>query len=252
MSKKLLYFVCATLVCTSLMGCGLSEADSSVSVERETEIMESDTGATVETEIKASDSEVETEAVEEGTEIVNKILPLPNDIDINNLDNCTVAISLEQGDAYVDDTGAMQMDVTVYTYDLYDMVDIATLKEGDIIVIRGQEIEVTSLERIDRGLLINGGLDENGYELSTDDTTVWYESGYSDVKSYYEIGKATIRVSADMNFYDSSDLDKGEVIYYPGDFLTDNAGILYHFVPNNTRIVISDGMIIEMYRSYMP
>lgn len=58
--------------------------------------------------------------------------------------------------------------------------------------------------------------------------------------------------SRDMNFYDSSDLDKGEVIYYPGDFLTDNAGIQYHFVPNNTSIVIEDGMIIEMYRSYIP
>ena len=55
-----------------------------------------------------------------------------------------------------------------------------------------------------------------------------------------------------MNFYDSSDLDRGEVTYYPGDFLTDNAGIVYHFVPDNTSIVIENGMIIEMYRSYMP
>ena len=54
-----------------------------------------------------------------------------------------------------------------------------------------------------------------------------------------------------MNFYDSSDLDKGEVMYYPGDFLTDKAGIVYHFVPGNTSIVIEDGKIIEMYRSYM-
>jgi hypothetical protein len=152
----------------------------------------------------------------------------------------------------VDDTGAMQMDVTVYTYDLYDMVDMAALKEGDTIVIREQEVKITSIERNERGILINGGLDNGGYDFATDDTTVWYECGYSDAKSYYELGKATIRVSADMNFYDSSDLDKGEVMYYPGDFLTDKAGIVYHFVPDNTRIVIEDGKIIEMYRSYMP
>ena len=182
----------------------------------------------------------------------NTILPLPSAIDMDNLDNCTLAISLEEGGAYVDDTGAMQMDVTVYDYDLYDMVDMAALKEGDVIVIRDQEVTVTSVERSEKSLLINGGLDNNGYEFGTDDTTVWYESGYSDAKSYYEVGKATIRVSADMNFYDNSDLDKGEVKYYPGDFLTDKAGIVYNFVPNNTSIVIENGKIIEMYRSYMP
>ena len=239
MKKKLLCLVCATLVCNSLLGCGASEENQNNNTDISTEVVEGST-------------EAKTEIAEESTEIRNTIAPLPSDIDINNLDNCTVAISLEKGGAYVDDTGAMQMDVTVYTYDFYDMVDIAMLKEGDIIIIRGQEVEVTSLKREDSVLFINGGLDENGYELRTDDTTVWYESGYSDVKSYYEVGKATIRVSADMNFYDTSDLDKGEVVYYPGDFLTDAAGIVYHFVPDNTRIVIEDGMIIEMYRSYMP
>jgi hypothetical protein len=164
-----------------------------------------------------------------------------------------VAVSLEKGDAYVDDTGAMQMDVTVYTYDLYDMVDIASLKEGDIIVIREQEVKVTSLEQNDYGtILINGGLECNGFELFNNDSGVWFESGYNDVKSYYEIGKKTIRVSPDFEFYDSSDLDKGEIIYYPGDFLTDDAGIVYHFVPDNTSIVIENGMIIKMYRKYIP
>ena len=53
-------------------------------------------------------------------------------------------------------------------------------------------------------------------------------------------------------FYDNSDLDKGEIIYYPGDFLTDDAGIVYHFIPNNTSIVIENGMIIKMFRNYIP
>lgn len=230
MRKRTVYFICAIMVCTSLFGCGALKGDE-----------QNDAGNVTETE--KVDTNVETETV---------ISPLPSDIDMEHLDNCTVAISLEKGDAYVDDTGAMQMDVTVYTYDLYDMVDIAMLKEGDTIIIRGEEVMVTSLERTDMGLLINGGLDENGYEFRTDETTVWYEIGYSDMKSYYEVGKATIRVSADMNFYDSSDLDKGEVIYYPGDFLTDDAGMVYHFVPHNTSIVIEDGMIIKMSRRYTP
>ena len=244
MRKKILLVVCSIILCTSMIGCGATKEKENNSVESKTE------ESSIETETEENSIESETEVDE--TEVYNTILPLPGSIDINNLDNCTVAVSLEQGDAYVDDTGAMQMDVKVYTYDLYDMVDMAALKEGDAIVIREQEVKITSIERNERGLLINGGLDNGGYEFGTDDTTVWYESGYSDAKSYYELGKATIRVSADMNFYDSSDLDKGEVMYYPGDFLTDNAGIIYHFVPGNTSIVIEDGMIIEMYRSYMP
>ena len=173
-------------------------------------------------------------------------------VDINNLDNCKVAVSLEQGDVYVDDTGIIQMDVMVYTYDLYDIVDIAFLKEGDIIVIRGQEVIVDSLSRNGRTLFINGGLEGNGYKFCTEDMISWYENWDNDSKAYYEVGSATLRVSANMNFYDNSDLEKGEIIYYPGDLLMDDVGIVYHFVPNNTSIVIEDGMIVEMYRSYMP
>ena len=237
-----LSFMCTTMACILLVGCNEPKEEQNNSAESITESVENVTESV----------ESVTEDVEENVEAVRVISPLPTTVDINNLENCTVAVSLEQGDAYVDDTGAMQMDVTVYTYDLYDMVDMATLKVGDVIEIRGQEVTVDSLEQDARGIIINGGLEENGYDFQTNDETVWYECGFNDAKSYYELGKATIRVSADMTFCDNSDLDKGEVTYYPGDFLTDNAGIMYHFVPNNTSIVIEDGMIIEMHRSYMP
>lgn len=181
------------------------------------------------------------------------ISPLPVTIDINNLNNCTVAVSFEKGDAYVDDTGVMRLKVKVYTYDLYDMVDIALLAPGDTILLRGEEVPVTDLVRTDSGAVqINGGLDVGGYELITTDNTVFFETGYSDVKSYYELGEATLRVSADFLFTDKMDLDKGEVTYYPGDFLTDKAGILYYFSPHNTSIVIQDGQVITMERIYTP
>ena len=195
---------------------------------------------------------VEEEKVEV-TEEAAKISPLPTTIDMNALDNCTLAVSFEEGDAYVDDTGAMQLDVTVYTYDLYDMVDIANLKEGDTIVIQGHEVAVETVETLESGLVfINGGMENGGYDLWHNDSGVYFEHGYNDAKSYYALGEATIRVSTEFEFVDSSDLDKGEVTYYPGDFLTDNAGILYNFVPNNTSIVVEGGQIIQMTRIYTP
>lgn len=178
-----------------------------------------------------------------------KISPLPETVDMNALDNCTLAVSFEEGDAYVDETGVMQLDVTVYTYDLYDMVDIAGLKEGDTIVIRGEEVTVESLETLESGMiLINGGMENGGYDLYNDESGVYFEHGFDDAKAYNPIGEATIRVSVDFEFTDAYDTEKGEVTYYPGDFLTADAGIVYDFTPYNTSIVVEEGQIIHMNR----
>ena len=62
----------------------------------------------------------------------------------------------------------------------------------------------------------------------------------------------TIPVSSDFLYTDASDLDKDATIYYPGDFLADNAGIDYNFTPYNTSITIVDGYITTMNRLYTP
>ena len=65
---------------------------------------------------------------------------------MENLTDAILSISLDEGDAYVDDQGRMQMDLKIYTYDKYDMVDIANLKVGDTVVtecgITGKVISV--------------------------------------------------------------------------------------------------------------
>lgn len=179
--------------------------------------------------------------------------PLPATINMGNLDNRSLAVSIDKGDIYLDDTGAMRIKFTVYTYDLYDMVDIAALKEGDSISILGEDVAVLSLERGDRGnVIINGGLDVGGHELRTDESGVFYEVGYNDAKSYYAIGEADFSVSPDFVFTDGFDFDNPPVTYYAGDLLTENNGIFHHFVPHNTKIIIENGQIIAMERVYMP
>ncbi len=183
----------------------------------------------------------------------NTISPLPAAIDINNLDNCTVAVSLEKGNAFVDDNGKMQMKVTVFAYDLYDMVDIASLNENDVIVRKNEEVKVTEFERLDSGLVrINGGEEKGGFDLVSNDSTVYYETGMNDIKAYYELGEVTLPVSTEFEYIDESDLDAEAKTYYPGDFLTDDAGIEYGFTPNNTSIVIENGDIIKMNKVYIP
>ena len=64
----------------------------------------------------------------------------------------------------------------------------SALEEGDIIVIRNQEIEVATLERTEHGLvIINGGEENGGYDLYTDDSGVYYEMGHAWNLTCYEI-----------------------------------------------------------------
>lgn len=179
------------------------------------------------------------------------IYPLP-DSTMDTLDNATIAISLEEGDAYVDDAGIMRMNVKVYTYDRFDLVDIAGLKAGDTIVKHDAEVVVTSVERNDFGtVLINGGLENGGFDLFTDDSGVYFELGFSDVKNWYEVGEVTLRVSADLEFRDNMDLEQGEQIYYAGSFLVGEVTD-YHFTPHNTTIRTENGQIVSMERIYTP
>ena len=187
---------------------------------------------------------------ENNAKVIN---PLSETLDVNALDNCTVAVSLEKGDAYVDDNGKMVMNLTVYSYELYDMVDIASLKENDVIVRRNEEVTITEVEHTASGLVrINGGEENGGFDLVSNDNTVYYESGMNDIKAYYELGKITLPVSVDFRYIDESEPEKEAKSYYPGDFLTDDADIEYNFTPNNTSIVIENGVITKMNKVYMP
>ena len=197
------------------------------------------------TQTENNNAETETSA-----KVVN---PLPETIDVKKLDNCTVAVSLVDGDVYVDDNGKMQMKVTVFAYDMYDMVDIASLNENDVIVRKNEEVKVTELERLDSGLVrINGGEENGGFDLVSNDSTVYYETGMNDIKAYYEIGMVTLPVSDEFEYIDESVLDSEAKTFYPADFLTDDAEIEYNFTPNNTSIVIENGTIIKMNKVYMP
>ena len=116
------------------------------------------------------------------------ISPLP-DTTMENLTDAILSVSLEEGDAYVDDKGIMQMDLKIYTYDKYDMADVANLKVGDTILTESGEVEVTSKEQSETGTIhINGGLEAGGFDLVTNDSGIFYETGFNDVKNWYEIG----------------------------------------------------------------
>ena len=233
MMKK--WIVLLSAVCLLLAGCGQSKQNEPAQAE----ISEK---PAVETE-----AEQDVPGNEEQSEPAVVVNPLP-DTTMENLTDAILAISLQEGDAYVDDTGKMQMDLKIYTYDKYDMVDIAALKVGDTIETHSGEVNVASLEKKDDGtILINGGIEKEGLNLVTDDNGIFYEITADDEKKWYEVGEATIRVSTEFIGYDNSDPAQGEVLMYPGGFVTNEVSN-YDFSPLNTTIRVENGQIIELNR----
>ena len=190
-------------------------------------------------------------AATEQTEPSKILAPLP-DTTMENLTDAILAVSLEEGGAYVDDEGKMQMDLKIHSYDKYGMADVADLKVGDIIFGHSGAVTVTSIQRNEGGTIaINGGLNGGGFDLVTDETGVFYERGYNNAMNWYEVGTATIRVSADFEGIDKAEPEKGEIILYPGSFLVGEI-TNYNFVPHNTTVRVEEGQSVEMTRIFMP
>ena len=201
-----------------------------------------ETAAPIEEEVVAEPAQSESGKV---------ILPL-RETTMENLTDAILPVSFEKGDAYVDEEGILRLDVKIYAYDKYDMVDIAMLEVGDTVVGYAGEVEVTSVERNDAGtVMINGGLEAGGFDLVTEDNGIFFETGFDDVKNWYEVGTATLRVSADMKGTDNADPEVGEVTLYPGDLLNDSIEN-FHFTPFNTTVRVENGQIVEINRSYTP
>ncbi len=227
------------VVCLMLAGCGKVEGN-----------IAADTTQPENSNVETGNEQGASGNAEQNEPVV-VVQPLP-DATMENLTDAILSVSLEEGGAYVDDTGKMQMDVKIFTYDRYDMVDISKLKVGDIIVTHAGEVEITAMERSEGGTLyINGGLEEGGFDLVTDESGIFYETGFNDVKNWYEVGEATIRVSADFKGYDNSNPEQGEVMIYPGDFLVGEVTD-YNFTPYNTTIRVEGGQIVELNRVYTP
>lgn len=217
------------LLCVFLTGCG-----NSVSKPEQT------------TESVA----VETKAEEPLAPAV--IRPLP-DTTMNALENSVLNISFAQNDFYQNESGEVFLRMQVYSYEKFDLVDISFLKAGDIILLSGEEIPVKAVERNDYGtVLINGGLDEGGFDLATNDSGIYFVHGYSDMKSWIPVGDAEFAVSDTFAFHDSADLELGTVVYDAEDLLNAIPESIFGYQPQNTTVRIENGLVVEMDRIYTP
>lgn len=250
MKQKMVLACVLALSLAALAGCGSSKTED-VQVSTDTESKQ--TASVDEEEPSSADADTADSSQAAETQS-NQILPTGNVIDLDHLENGTLAVSLAEGNAFIDESGSKELSVTVYTYDTYDAAAISSLKVGDVIHIFGQDAEIVSLESDTYGaVLINGGDDNGGVTLISNGENGYYPVEESDAIRYYEVGTAAIPVSdEDFLFEDSSDPSAGTVTYSFEDLISDDSGIIYNFSPLNTSITMKDGCAVRMERVYIP
>ena len=132
----------------ALSACAAKQANSDTQKD-------SDTAETEQEPDSAQTAETQQPAQE-----AKRIEPLAESLDLNALTDATIAASFGAEDISEKD-GKMELTLTVYDYDVYDMVDIAQLAVGDTIVVDGADMVVTSREENNGFVTINGG---NGFQ----------------------------------------------------------------------------------------
>ena len=232
--KKVLAILLALSV-LALSACAAKQANSDTQKDSNT----------AETEKKPG-----SEQTEQPAQGAKRIEPLAESLDLNALTDATVAASFGAEDISEKD-GKTQITLTVYDYDVYDMVDVAQLAVGDTIVVDGKDMVVASREDKDGFVTINGGLEQGGVDLTSDDSGVYYAVGMDDAKSYHELGRITVPVAEGFVLTDNSDPDHPDETYAASD-LAKLAGEGVGFTANNTQATIEHGELTVLARSYTP
>ena len=179
-----------------------------------------------------------------------RVEPLASTLDVSALtegDNQFTA-GFRGSDARLDDDGRLVIDLTVYTYDLYDAVEITTLTPGDTLVVKGTEIPVKTVEQGD-GIAVNGGLVNGGIDLTSAGGGTFRVLLENDAPDLYEAGTITLPVAQDFVLTDDSDPESPGQTLYAGDLLALGDEVFY---PQATTVETAGGTVTAIHRDYMP
>ena len=177
------------------------------------------------------------------------IAPMDTDIDLSD---GTYPVGFDRGD--VKDGGIA--DVSIYTVDCYDIVDVAQMTVGDAFTVEGVTIDITSLEAGDDGsVIINGGMDGDGYVLRAFDEENCYKVVENDDFNTFTVrGVQTLPFAEDVVYTDGWDIEKDPVTVTGVEAVT--AAIAEsedeYYDPYSTEMRFVDGRIAEINREYVP
>ena len=186
-----------------------------------------------------------------------RILPIPSSFDPTNLEDCSFPVSFTNDDIELNDEGSFVLHMTVWEQELFDAASITGLKEGDVIVVRGDDVSVAAVEQADGVVHINGGLENGGITMAPSESGgTFYESGSELTEydaMYTSVAQMALPVNGDEFVYrDSSDLEKREVTYLAGDLLAMKDSVDFGCTAMNGTAHIVNNQVVEIIRVYMP
>lgn len=186
-----------------------------------------------------------------------RILPIPSSFDPTNLEDGSFPVSFTNDDIELNDEGSFALHMTVWEQELFDAASITGLKEGDVIVVRGDDVSVAAVEQADGVVHINGGLENGGITMAPSESGgTFYESGSELTEydaMYTSVAQMALPVNGDEFVYrDSSDLEKGEVTYLAGDLLAMKDSVDFGCTAMNGTAHIVNNQVVEIIRVYMP
>lgn len=180
------------------------------------------------------------------------VKPLPAPYEVNKLQDATVPAAFSSKDIYWD-SGKLRMEV--FSEDLYDAVAVSKLKAGDTVVYDGKPIVVKDIERKDKYVTVNGGIEEGGAEFTANEGGIYRGSQMDDHSTYTSLGKVTLPLAKDFVL-----IDFGENPTDPSDTVRTGKKEYLEKVPEyrrdfhvlDTRVRIEKGNVVEINRHWIP
>ena len=178
--------------------------------------------------------------------------PLPAPYEINKLQDATVPATFSSKDISWD-TGKLQMEV--FSEDLYDAVAVGKLKKGDTVIYDGKPVVVKDIERKDKYVTVNGGIEEGGAEFTANEGGTYRGSQMDDHSTYTSLGKVTLPLAKNFVLIDCGEnpTDPYDTIRTAQkEFLEKWPEYKQDFNMLNTRVRIERGSIVEIVRHWIP
>ena len=180
------------------------------------------------------------------------VKPLPAPYAVNQLQDATVPASFSSKDI---SWGNGKLSMEVFSEDLYDAVAVSELKKGDTIVYDGKPIVVKDIERKDKYVTVNGGVEEGGADLTANQGGTYRGSEMDDHSTYTSQGKVTLPLAKDFVL-----IDCGENPTDPSDTIRTAQKEYLEKVPEyrcdfhvlDTRVRIEKGIVVEINRHWIP
>lgn len=178
--------------------------------------------------------------------------PLASDVSVDSLTDCTVAASFSVGDF---DWRGGRLAMTIYNAYRYDAADVARMQVGDTIVYEGKSLPIDSIERRDSFVIVNGGIEEGGAELTASTGGTYRATTLDDHSVYRVLGKRAVPLAEDFVFIDcrESPTDPSDTIRSGQKaYIEKLRDYKREFSPLNTRVRIEGGAIKGIHRHWIP